>query len=737
MMRKPKILNLSTPTLRNQRTLIWLQNQSSTIDWSKWDGIITSLDAFKNWSETKSKIVGMCLTTLHPNTEWLDTLHGISKKVPLILLSQSILSLKPQSYWDENYDNILNLNGILEQYPFIYKPWDGTNEDAIAIFALLCRYNRIIDCPISSERKTIMPNNIIFESATKPNEIWLITQFFRHENNRRHRELKECLVRNCACTEIDKIVLINEKDYSDEYRKIPGAQKIHQVISGQRLTYADFLKYVHNEVPMGVFAILANADIYFGADSLRDLFKIDLTDKMLGLLRWDDNGEGADTSVIFGPRADSQDTWIFLSDSIRAREWDYSKFNFQLGQAGCDNAFAGQILRNRFYLSNPAMTFKTYHLHNTNIRNYSKADMIQSDLYINLAPSYIIDTRQEITPGRPISVFSNELVSFEVKSSSMSNEITYCTMLEKEGRFKWEPSVENHYFEPTIPVYNWSKACVSPSGLVYDLFTIYKGEHSENPLYNYWKTAKVDILTPLQKCGKMLAVPFMTTDIFRHPDLYILNYISRVRRLLKSYPGAGFWVPPQFSDYLEYLDWGSEINPVLFDEGTACWADEVVGFLPGPMELGAEDIQCLRDMLPSYVNTVSEKVCAIVVSGAITSGFASVLTDWLLERDNTWSVRIVDESNYASYDALIGASLCIVLGGKKTATWSRLWALPPSAKVIEFQQELQIDGEFQHLAHIAGLVSWVLLLSKGSLEDVHAQILGQLEKWWKKNSDQI
>jgi hypothetical protein len=57
MMRKPKILNLSTPTLRNQRTLIWLQNQSSTIDWSKWDGIITSLDAFKNWSETKSKIV--------------------------------------------------------------------------------------------------------------------------------------------------------------------------------------------------------------------------------------------------------------------------------------------------------------------------------------------------------------------------------------------------------------------------------------------------------------------------------------------------------------------------------------------------------------------------------------------------------------------------------------------------------------------------------------------------------
>jgi hypothetical protein len=52
---------------------------------------------------------------------------------------------------------------------------------------------------------------------------------------------------------------------------------------------------------------------------------------------------------------------------------------------------------------------------------------------------------------------------------------------------------------------------------------------------------------------------------------------------------------------------------------------------------------------------------------------------------------------------------------------------------MEFQQELQIDGECQHLAHIAGLQPWILLLSKGRRKDVQDQIMEQLEKWYKKN----
>jgi hypothetical protein len=735
----PKLLNLSTPIIRNQRTLIWLQKQNTTVNWSKWDSVVTSIEAYNHWSKY-TKIVGIIITDIESNQDdFLKQLFDVSKKVPFILISQKVLALKTENYWAENFDNILNLDNILDQYPFIQNPWDGSPNDAVAIFGLLCRYNRIVDCVPSSSRLLAMPSNISFCQGIQPNETWVFTQFFKHKDAKRFKEIKECLIKNCVCPHIDKIVLINEKDYSSEFSGIPGAKKIDQFISGRRLTYANFLQYVYDVVPMNVFTVLCNADIYFG-DSLMDLHKVNMEDKMLGLLRWDVDEEG--DAKIFGPRADSQDTWIFLSNSIKTRKWDYNKFNFQLGQPGCDNAFAGHILRQRFLISNPAVTFRTFHLHNTNIRNYDKKDYIRADVYINLAPTYIIDSKQESTPSGNPTTISNDLVSFEVKSSSMSNEITYCTMLEKEGRYKWEPSVENNYFEPAIPVYKWNKCSVTPNGLVYDLYNIYRGKYAEDDKFNYWASANVDILTPLQKRSKMFAIPFKNTDLFNHPDTYILNYVSRCARLLKIYPETSFWIPPQFAEYLEFFDWGvDKLNAALFDENTACYADEVIGFLPSPqsLELGSEDISALRNLYPGWIQKPVGKICSVVLGQQITPQFAQEeISKFLLDKDDEWTIRYVSEAEYASYDALIGSSLCIFIGGQKTHNfWSKLWALPKECCVIEFQQELKIDGEFQHLAHIAGFKSWVLLLSKGNQKDVQEQILEQLSKWFNKNSDEI
>jgi hypothetical protein len=736
----PKLLTLSTSIIRNHRKLIWLQNQDPTVNWNKWDGVVTSLSSFKYWSQLGATIVGIVLTEYDSDTNsFVDELFEISKKVPLILLSQDILSLKREQFWSENFDNILSLNTALSQYPFIKDNWNGTTNDAIAIMTLLLRYNQLIDCSISEQRLDVFKYySIELYNNQVPNEIWVITQFFKHRDAKRFNEIKECLIKNCECPYIDKIILINEKDYSSDYETISGSNKIQQVVSGKRLTYADFLKYVKENVPSNVIIALCNADIYFG-ESLLDLHKINMADKMLGLLRWDVGPDMVTSNAtLFGPRADSQDTWIFLSDSIKSREWDYTKFSFQLGQAGCDNAFAGQILRQKFLIANPAVTFKTYHLHNTNIRNYDKKDYIRSDIYINLAPTYIIDSKQEITPsGKPVSI-SNELVTFEVKSSSMSNEITYCTMLEKDGRYKWEPSVENHYFQPQIPVYSWNNSCVTPNGLVYDLFHIYKGKYADkDEKYNYWDGTDVDILTPLQNCDSMFAIPFKETDVFKHPDIYILNYVSRCIRLLKQYPNTGFWIPYNFKEYLEYFEIGDhKLKNVIFDENTACYANKVIGFLPGPLELGAEDVDVLRSILPSYIEKPLEKRCAIVLGSTITMEFAQSKISAFL--GDEWSIQYVRESDYASYDSLLGTSLCIFMGGKKTQKyWSKLWALPKDCCVIEFQQELQIDGEFQHLAHVSGFKSWVLLLSKGSLVDVQEQIMEGLQKWFKKNEDKL
>lgn len=150
----PKLLTLTAPTIRNQRTLIWLQKQANTVNWSKWDCVVSNLQDYNYWSQQRTKIVGITITDVEGSDtdSFLTQLYEVSKKVPLILLSQKILALKSEDYWSENFDNVLNLSNLTEQYPFIEQPWNNTVEDAIAVFGLLCRYNRIVDCSPSESR---------------------------------------------------------------------------------------------------------------------------------------------------------------------------------------------------------------------------------------------------------------------------------------------------------------------------------------------------------------------------------------------------------------------------------------------------------------------------------------------------------------------------------------------------------------------------------------------------------
>jgi hypothetical protein len=184
-----------------------------------------------------------------------------------------------------------------------------------------------------------------------------------------------------------------------------------------------------------------------------------------------------------------------------------------------------------------------------------------------------------------------------------------------------------------------------------------------------------------------------------------------------------------------------KVKGVVFDESRACWADEVVGYLPSPAttEISKEDVACLREALGDWVSAPVPKICTVVLGGAITEEFAKErVTAFLKEQNDTWIVFYVRPEDVGFYDDLFGASLCIFIGGKKTEeTWSKLWALPEGCRVIEFQQELHIDGEFQHLAHVAGFKSWVLLLSKGSTADVQEQIMEQMARWFKKNGDEV
>lgn len=756
MSSQPRLMNLNAPTIRDERTLVWLQQQSNEHKWNMWEGIVTSLQDYQTWKNRGANIVGIVLLDKPTQPDvFLSTLKEVANDTTMMLLSTAVMSIQSEEFWAENFDNILVLEDVLRYYPFVVKPWIGVTEgktnalaDAIAIYGLICRYHRVVDCPVSEERKALF-SDIRFVSDIVPPTTWLITQFFRHSDDKRFEEIKECLTRNCACPYIDTIVLLNEADLSSHWQSkkgknlMPGSEKIKQVLINKRLGYVDFLKYVKESVPANTYTILCNADIYF-EDSIVDLYRINMMNKMLGLLRWDvgENGKSED-ATLFGPRADSQDAWIFLSNTIQSRQWKKDTYNFHLGQPGCDNAFAGHILRQGILLCNPALTFKSFHIHQSGVRNYSKSDYIKSDLYINLIPTYLVNTKQIIVPEHVPQCICNELVSFEVKSSSLSNEITYCTMLEKEGRYKWEPSVENFYFEPAIAVYHWNNVCVSPNGLVYGLYHIYTGKQHEEPRFNYWKESNTSIFTALQPQKKMIAVPFINTAVFQHPDTYILHYFSRCMRLRKElYPDASFWICKPILPYLTYFDCDmSSWDGPIFDEQTACWSEEVVGFLPGQSssELGKEDIACLRNMLSSWKKDPVETVYTVVLDDIITSEFVyERLVPFFLEKNEEYTVRVVTKDDFASYDAFIGSALCIMQGGPdQKEKWAKIWALPESACLVEFQQELQMDGECQHVAHVSGLRPWILLLSKGRKKDVQDQIMDQLEKWYKRNSFMI
>ncbi len=724
----PKTLTLQTPIVRDERTLVWLQQQPPHVKWWKWDGVVTSLSDYDRWKSLGARIVLVVATEVEGDRDaWLDRLYSVAREVTMVGLSQKVLSLKTEAYWTENYDNLMNLEDV-SSYPFLGEPWrtgDGDGDglaDAVQRMALLCRYHRLVDAGSSSNRPLY---GLRLEEGVRPMDLVLLTQFYRSSDKRRAQELRECLRRNVRCPWVDRIVLLTEKDESVAWASFPHAEKIQQVVVGKRLTYADVLRYVIGHLENVVVA-LANADIYFGEETA-EVWRIQWADRMLALLRWDDLGDGAKRAKLFGPRADAQDVWMFSSESVRSRVWNFSDFEFFMGQPGCDNAFLGRMLGYRFLLSNPALSLKTYHLHNSGVRTYRASDTVRAPLYLHLAPTYLLDAKQEVVPrDAPLHHLCHESVEFEIKSSSLSNEITYCTMLEKAGRYRWEPSVENFYFEPAIPVYRWhGGGGVTPNGLVYDLYRIYTGRSSES--YPYWKTSKVNVFTPMVSCPRMAAIPLPDTSAFQDWNTYVLLYLSRYLRLLETGMDAGYWLPASYQGRLSAEGWKvSEAHSVEWEEERACWADEVVGFLPGPAgsELGREDIHALRSRYPRWQAEAGREDalrCIVRLDEVLTAEWVEQLRGIL---PATWTVEGVG-SNAAAW---VGADVCLVRGGPQSAErWSCLWALPKGASLLEFQSEAEVDGECQHAAHVADLKAWVFLWYKGG--SLHEQLLSMVTKW--------
>jgi hypothetical protein len=170
----------------------------------------------------------------------------------------------------------------------------------------------------------------------------LYVNYFSHSNPARKKELDHCLKANITNPLLNVIVLEGEK----------------------RLKYSEYFNIIRRYTSFDDINIIANLDIYFDQDSLLLCSNMSQND-FYTLCRWDVKSDG---TIIFWDRPDSQDVWIMKG----APRGIYGEF--ELGKLGCDNRLVHEAKQVGYNVKNPSLSIRTFHLHNSNIRNYTVGD---------------------------------------------------------------------------------------------------------------------------------------------------------------------------------------------------------------------------------------------------------------------------------------------------------------------------------------------------------------------------
>ncbi len=259
------------------------------------------------------------------------------------------------------------------------EPWDGSAEHAVRLLAQLLRYQSCI-------------YNLDFAP-----KFHLLVQLFKPRSARRWRELCTALRRNAENPFVHHIHVMQEEGaVAEAWASWPADLKGKLVIvepASDRLTYRAALTYLE-ALPASDYAAFANADIYFD-QTLKELWSTDFKDTCLALLRYEvKSGQDDADAKLFGPRDDSQDAWIFRVADLKAQGADsWRTLTFALGQAGCDNAFAGELVRRRWRVANPCMSIRTLHLHESAVRSYREDDRVTLGVYATVAPSGVLESK--------------------------------------------------------------------------------------------------------------------------------------------------------------------------------------------------------------------------------------------------------------------------------------------------------------------------------------------------------
>lgn len=594
----------------------------------------------------------------------------------------------------------ISMDSFNDNYPHISGgEWDGSSADAARKLGALLRYGFVV--PLAE--------------AQCP-QFHILTQLWRPSSNRRWRELCAALRRNAENPYVSAIhVLMETEAAAEAWAKWPAElqAKVRAKPYAKRLNYCDARTIMMRDMPSDAFMGLINADIYFD-ESLRDLWAADMSGgRCFALLRYDttleqaEKGEGAEPKI-FGPRDDSQDAWIFPGPTLCERaaageNWD--TLNFTLGQAGCDNAFAGELVRRRWIVANPCMSIRTMHVHESGVRTYREDDRVTLGIYATLAPCGLLESRLmraanfvthstlkvNTLKGVHIAPWTGGARGAEAYQRGLSD--IYKT-LDKERIVDAADKVE--WKEESVKLLGATDATVTPDGLVSVGDGIgFSDDRQASELA--WAQTPYNSLSPVVCEDRGLFLPFS--------DGTLGDEILNVGRALwvHEHLGGAVCLPSHYGRLIApLLASGGKAHLTLCNLGEkALYCKQAYGFLPSFVHGGAAWLQPAVAALRQAFSVVVDGDAA---NGYVMYGLAEALDDYLDAELEDVTVLLKSTAPARLINTLKGAKVCVsqVAGGKF------LWAMSPGGTYID----LAPTSAAAMIANICG-VKYIPLTFKG------------------------
>ena len=714
-----RVIKSQAQLWRDAKTLVLLSaNADPAVPWDRWETAAAGLSVVQSLVN-KGIEVHIPILIDEPQID-IQTLVALSKKSHLIVISTAIIkTVGPEAFRAANLGNILCLQEFKEIYAYCGAPWNGTVEDAAIMTCSVLHYSRIAG--ISSDalrfRREAMERMKItaLDAGARPPALWLIQQFYKPEKAVRRREINRCLTENVACQYIDRIYLLNEDDFFDQYPEDPKG-KIKQRVIGNRLTYGNVLKAIKDEVPADTIVVFANSDIFLESTT-RLLWSMNLEDTFLSLLRWDVSGTGA--STIFGPRDDSQDAWVVWSSSVKSRTWKWPEFEFPFGKNGCDNAINLEMLRQKFIISNPAYSIKVQHVHISDIRTYNPLDIVDKSVYLHIAPTGLndLEAKESWTNNMIFRKVTHAPFARTIKSVQEKEIATFCSMIKRGEKYAFLKDSQNLASAEADTVLEFKDCFLTPNGLPYGHHELYVGPSERAK--ELWGATGVGGCTPTLGTDFAVAAP-LTDKETRSQEDFCMRYIAKILQI-RDIDGE-FLCPEKKSliDVLQLFRWSKREVPVLPQDpnmGIYC-KRALVWACSDTDQVTREDITALRNALANpwhELVPVKKKITIIEDGTIIDAQWIAALEGQLSDE---WTVKVLWPGRTSLERICTEVQdtevLLYAAGDLKVANlWSWMWMLPAAARVIEIQNEMDPVGDSFHMASACELRHELVIMRRG------------------------